>query len=261
MGCAPPNRRAASSTLRHKPRGARAQQASPPTLSYGCKKLVRSSTTSTKTHLSGQHSSDSRRARRPWSQRFPQRRPHKRCKPTGPAENCRTAHNVLETTVLPTPNRSGAPQEQQRALAVSKQYPTRGFQSLERPGKENTPNALLRGLGGLHQTDGGARRAAPSPPLAPRGAPGPGAPPRARCPPGAPPVPPRCPPGAPPAPPPRADLLNETNVKHRAPPHRPQLPGHRARLHATRTNIGPYKRLFPTDAESGADWLEAAEHN
>ena len=95
-------------------------------------KLVRSSATSTKTNLSGQHWSNSLRDRRPWSQRFPQRRPHKRCKPTGPAENCRTAHNVLGTTVLPTPNRSAAPQEQQRALAVSKQYPTRGFQSLER---------------------------------------------------------------------------------------------------------------------------------
>ena len=140
------------------------------------------STTSTKTHLSGQHSADSLRARRRWSQRFPQRRPHKQSK-------------LLETTVLPTPNRSGAPQEQQRALAVSKQFPTRGFQSLERPGKENTPNALLRGLGGLHQADGGARRAAPSPPPGPtrrartRSA-------TART------VPPRCPPGAPPGAPP-----------------------------------------------------------
>ena len=51
-------------------------------------KLVRSSATSTKTHLSGQHSADSLRARRRWSQRFPQRRPHKQSKPTGPAENC-----------------------------------------------------------------------------------------------------------------------------------------------------------------------------
>ena len=53
--------------------------------------------------------------------------------------------------------------------------------------RRTLPTLFLRGLGGLHQTDGGARRAAPSPPLAPRGAPGPGAPPRARCPPGAPP--------------------------------------------------------------------------
>ena len=62
-------------------------------------KLVRSSATSTKTHLSGQHSADSLRARRRWSQRFPQRRPHKQSKPTGPAENCqREQHEAIHTS-------------------------------------------------------------------------------------------------------------------------------------------------------------------
>ena len=80
-----------------------------------------------KTHRFALHLGNSRNDRRPWSQRFPQRRPHKRCKPTRPAEYSETAHNVLGTTVLPTPNRSGAPQEQQPARAVSSQFPTRGF--------------------------------------------------------------------------------------------------------------------------------------
>ena len=162
----------------HSPTAASAHEPFLPSCSQTRESQDRSSTGLIKTDRFALHLGNSRNDRRPWSQRFPQRRPHKRCKPTRPAEYSDTAHNVLGTTVLPTPNRSAAPQEQQRAVPASKQFPTRGFQSLERPGKENTPNALFARAGrAAPDRRRGAAGGALPPPLAPRGAPGPGAPP------------------------------------------------------------------------------------